>query len=108
MSHGPKVPSTLKLLEGIEVSLLFSLELLNFLLLYQESQGHSTQRGLLQASEASHCIHGMCLLNSGAVTMAPTAPPSPLSWLSSVLGAQEKQPSREGAQEADSSWPQLP
>lgn len=33
MSHRPKVPSTLKLLEGIEVSLLFSLELLNFLLL---------------------------------------------------------------------------
>lgn len=33
MSHRPKVPSTLKLLEGIEVSLLLSLEFFHFLFL---------------------------------------------------------------------------
>lgn len=38
MSHRPKVPSTLKLLEGVEVSFLLSLEFSNFLFLYQESQ----------------------------------------------------------------------
>lgn len=37
VSHRPKVASTLKLLEGIEVSLLFPLELFNFLFLHQES-----------------------------------------------------------------------
>lgn len=34
VSHRPKVPSALELLEGIEVSLLFSLELFNFLFLH--------------------------------------------------------------------------
>lgn len=51
MSHRPKVASTLKLLEGIEVSLLFSFELFNFLFLNQESQCHSSQRGDFQALE---------------------------------------------------------
>lgn len=38
MSHRPEVPSTLQLLEGVEVSLLLSLKFFNFLLLYPESQ----------------------------------------------------------------------
>lgn len=38
VSHGPKVPSTLKFLEGVEVSFLFSLEFFHFLFLRQESQ----------------------------------------------------------------------
>lgn len=38
MSHRPKVPSTLKFLEGVEVSFLLSLKFFNFLFLYQESQ----------------------------------------------------------------------
>lgn len=38
VSHGPEVPSTLKFLEGVEVSFLLSLKFFNFLFLYQESQ----------------------------------------------------------------------
>jgi hypothetical protein len=64
MRHRPKVAPTLKLLEGIEVSLLFSLELFNFLFLNQESQCHSSQRGHFQALEppghrySKHAMYG--------------------------------------------------
>lgn len=57
MSHRPKVASALKSLEGVEVSLLFSLELFNFLFLNQESVSQFPERTLLSLGGLLHTQH---------------------------------------------------
>lgn len=68
MSHRPKVPSTLKLLEGIEVSLLLSLEFFHFLFLYR-NQVSQFQKGPRKALLAPDCTYTLCVLAAGAMLM---------------------------------------
>lgn len=65
MSHRPKIPSTLKFLEGVEVSFLLSLEFFQFLLLCQESQCHNSHKGLPQVlvAPSEWLLHASSSLN---------------------------------------------
>lgn len=79
MSRRPKVPSTLKFLEGVEVSFLLSLKLFNFLFLYEESQVSQFPKGrpVPRAGVTLPALRDPQTHCSGRLRRCPPSPPSP-------------------------------